>query len=319
MDVLKVTMINDCAYVGQTIMKFLPRQLEKQFIFRSRSLWSKTFGVAYSILRANADVYHAHYLLQDCYIASRFGKRPLVGHAHGSDLRVGLKHPLWSRIVRHNLKNCDRIFVSTPDVLSIAREIREDAEYLPNPVDTTLFYPKPPLPPCDRTRVLIASDSNWEVKGTDTAIRALSQIRNEVDVSIINYGVDIPETLALAKTLDLKLNTLPKAPHEKMNEYYWNTDVVIDRFTLGSLGVVSLEAIACGRPTLAYVSSEYPENKDFPLKDLKSEKEIAQIILNLRPRLYSEEQAFVKDHHDTEKVVSRVFAVYRELIGSENT
>ncbi|MEM2876127.1 MAG: glycosyltransferase, partial [Candidatus Bathyarchaeia archaeon] len=107
------------------------------------------------------------YLLQDCYIALRLGRKPLIGHAHGSDLRLGLRHRLWRRLVEYNLKRCDKIFVSTPDILELARQYREDAEYLPNPVDTQVFYPKPPSERDGKLKVLIASDSSWDVKGTD--------------------------------------------------------------------------------------------------------------------------------------------------------
>jgi glycosyltransferase involved in cell wall biosynthesis len=117
----------------------------------------------------------------------------------------------------------------------------------------------------------MASDSNWMVKGTDISIRALAKIKDVVDVSIIAIGIDFARTVELANSLGLRLNILPKVPHDQLSRYYWNADIVLDRFTLGSLGMVSLEAIACGRPALCYVSSDYPENKDFPLKDLRAE------------------------------------------------
>ena len=252
---LKVVAINDCAFVGQTIFKFLPADIEKQHIKRTRGLWSKTFGLAYKILKAKGDLFHVHYLLQDCYLAERLGKKPLIGHAHGSDLRVSLKHPLWGRTVRHNLKNCNKILVSTPDILSTAKSFRKNAEYLPNPVDTELFFPKPAVLHDGKTRVLIASDSNWKVKGTDVAVRALSRIKDNVDASIIAYGADVHQTIAVLSSLGLCSNVLPKISHEKLNGYYWNSDIVIDRFTLGSLGLVSLEAIACGRPSNALSDS----------------------------------------------------------------
>jgi glycosyltransferase involved in cell wall biosynthesis len=310
---MKVVMVNDAAFVGETLLKYMPAALEKQHIKRSRSFWNKTFGLALKILRAKGDIYHVNYLLQDCYIAARLGKKPLIGHAHGSDLRTSLNHTVWSRIVRHNLKHCDKILVSTPDILSIAKRYREDAEYLPNPVNAELFYPKPPAQKGEKKRVLIASDSNWSVKGTDIAIKALSKIREEVDVSIVQHGKDFEKTKALASSLGLSLKVLPKTPHEKLNEYYWNADVVIDRFALGSLGVVSLEAISCGRPALLYVSSEYPENKDFPLKNLKTEDKIADLIINLPGNLWESEYKFVKQYHDLKSIESRVLKIYEEL------
>jgi len=313
---MKVVMINDCAFVGETLLKYMPPDMEKQHIKRTRGLWSKTFGLAYKILKAKGDVYHVHYLLQDCYIASRLRKKPLIGHAHGSDLRTSLKHPLWSRIVRHNLKNCDKVLVSTPDVFNIAKQFGSDVEYLPNLVDTELFYSKPIIRHDGKKKVLIASDSNWNVKGTDIAIRALSKIKGEVDVSIIEYGVDFGRTIALASSLSLRLNVLPKVPHNRLNEYYWSADVVIDRFKLGSLGMVSLEAIACERPVVTYVSSAYPEYKDFPLKDVKTPDGIIEAIKGNSQILWNDEYNYLIMHHDPNKVAKRIIDTY--LCLSEN-
>jgi len=312
---MKLIMINDCAFVGETLLKYMPNAIEKQYIKRSRGFWSKTFGLAYKILKAKGDIYHVHYLLQDCYIASKLGKKPLIGHAHGSDLRASLRHPLWGRIVRHNLRKCDKVLVSTPDVLGIAKNFREDAEYLPNPVDTEIFYPKPIVEHGGKKRVLIASDSNWSVKGTDIAIRALSRIKDDVNVSIIAYGVDFERTLSLAYSLGLQVNVLPKVSHEKLNQYYWNADVVIDRFKLGSLGMVSLEAIACGRPVITYVSSEYPEYTDFPLKDVKTEEEIASTIRDANVKLWEKEYTYLEKNHRTKSIVERLLSVYKDVGG----
>ena len=310
----KIAMINDCAYVGETLIKYFPKDANISHIKRTRGLWSKTFGIAYRIAKTYADIYHVHYLLQDCYVALKLGKKPLIGHAHGSDLRSTLKHPLWGRIVRYNLKKCDKVLVSTPDILGIAKKFREDTEYLPNPVDAEIFYPKP-LMKHEKKKVLIASDSNWSIKGTDIAIRALSKIKNEVDVSIIAYGVDLEKTLSLANSLDLRINVLPKVSHEKMNEYYWNADVVIDRFKLGSLGMVSLEAIACGRPVVTYVSSEFPEYEEFPLKDVKTDEEVADAILGADVKLWQKEYAYLEKNHKPEIVVKTLLEHYRRVIG----
>jgi glycosyltransferase involved in cell wall biosynthesis len=311
---MKVVMVNDCAFVGETLIKYLPQGIEKQHIKRTRGFWSKTFDLAYNILRAKANVYHVHYLLQDCYIAARLGKRPLVGHAHGSDLRSSLHHPLWGKIIRYDIKNCDKLIVSTPDILGIAKKFREDAEYLPNPVDTELFHPKPFIAHKGKKRVLLASDSNWAVKGTDIAIRALSRIRDKVDVSIIAYGKDFERTLALASSLGLHLNVLSKVLHERLNEYYWSAHVVIDQFRLGSLGMISLEAIACGRPVVTYISSEYPEYRNFPLKDVDTEEKVVSAILNADIKLWRKEYAYLEKNHKPEVIVKKLLNIYSDVI-----
>jgi glycosyltransferase involved in cell wall biosynthesis len=310
---MKLVMINDCSAVGETLLKYMPEEVEKQHIKRTRGLWSKTFGISWKILRSKGDVYHSNYLLQDCYVAVRLGRKPIVGWGLGSDVRAGLFHPLWGRIVRHNLKNCDKILVSTPDIIELAKKYRSDTEYFPPAVDTRFYYPKPPIPHGGKKRILIASNVNWDVKGTDTAIRALNRIRNDVEVSIIQYGSDFEKTLALAASLGLPLQTLPMASHERMREHYWNSDVIVDQFRFGCAGMVSLEAIACGRPAITYVSSEYDGYEDFPLKDLKTEEEIAEATLQADSSLWNRENEYLKNRHDPEAAVKRLLTIYDSL------
>ncbi len=71
---------------------------------------------------------------------------------------------------------------------------------------------------------------------------------------------------------------LPKVHREELKEYFWRSDLVVDRLKLGSLGVVALEAIACGRPVIGFISSEFPEYKDFPSKNIKTEEGIAEVF-----------------------------------------
>jgi glycosyltransferase involved in cell wall biosynthesis len=310
---MKLAMVNDCAYVGETILKNLPKTIEATHIKRTRGLWSKTFGITYKILKAKADVYHVHYLLQDCYLASVFRKKPLIGQAHGSDLTTTLNRFVLGRLMRSNLKKCDKILVSTPDLLELARRYREDAEYLPNPVDTGLFYPKPAVRSSGNLKVLIAGGSDWDVKGTDVAVRALAELKGEVDVSIIGYGKDLEKTLVLAKSLRLSMRVLPKVSHHSLNEYYWDADVVLDQFKSGVFGLISLEAIACGRPVITFLSSRHEVYHDIPLKDVNSTEQISEAVKNLPPRVWEAEHEYLEKHHNPQKVTARVMEIYRQL------
>lgn len=317
---MKIVMVNDCAFVGETLLKYLPPEFEKQHIKRGRGLWSKTFSLAYKILRAKGDVYHVNYLLQDCYIASRLGKRPLLGHGHGSDIRRSLHHPVWGRIVRHNLKRCDKVIVSTPDLLRVAQEYGRNVEYLPNPVDTEFFYPKPLDVHNGKLKVLIGSASDW-AKGTDIAIRAIAKLRNEVDTYIVGYGKDLRKTLTLAESLGLKMQVLSQVPHKNMNEYYWNADIVIDQFKCGVFGLVTLEAIACGRPAITYVSSMYPEYENLPLKEVNSVEKVVETIKNIgdMTKVWKAQYTYFKENHDVASFVKKMLKIYEELNEGRST
>jgi len=84
--------------------------------------------------------------------------------------------------------------------------------------------------------------------------------------------------MALAGSLGLNLNVLSKTSHKNMREYYWDADIVIDQFRLGSLEMISLESIAYGRPVVAYVSPKYTEYNDFPLKNVNSVGKVVEVI-----------------------------------------
>jgi glycosyltransferase involved in cell wall biosynthesis len=302
-------MINDCAFVGENLL----RGFDGIHIKRSRDFFSKTFGLGWRILRSKGDIFHVNYLLQDCFVASKLGKKPIVAHAHGSDLREGLNKFFSRKIVKSNLSSCAKLLVSTPDLLGVAKRFREDAEYLPNIVDENLFYQKHEKRKPGKIRVLIASEMDWHLKGSSFAIFALAKIKNEVDVSLISHGKDYFKTLVLAASLGLDLNLLPVVSHEKMNEYYWSHDIIIDRFALGSLGVVSLEAVRCGKPVLCFVASAFPETKSFPLMNLLDPYEIADLILDPGD-LWEKEFRFVEKHHNRALVTSRLKEIYEELL-----
>jgi glycosyltransferase involved in cell wall biosynthesis len=312
---IRVVMINDAASVGATLRKFLPN-VQVKYIERTRGLYSKTVGISLKILRAKGDIYHVNYLLQDCYLALRLGKRPLLAHAHGSDLRYTLNRGILGRIVRHNLKHANRVIVSTVDILPIAKKFSDGASYVPNPIDTTLFYPKRHERSV-KTKVLIGSNANWKVKGTDIAIRALSHVKDKVKVSLIAQGLDFERTVGLARSLGIEIEILQPKPHEDMNSYYWDSDIVLDHFVYGSISMVCLEAIACGRPVITNVSSKFQEYSDFPIHDLDNEDKIAESLENPNfETLWEKEKLYLDNNHDPRVVAKRVRSIYDDLLAS---
>lgn len=66
--------------------------------------------------------------------------------------------------------------------------------------------------------------------------------------------------------------------------------------------MVSLEAIACGRPLITHLSLEHGEYRGFPLKDVATE-EIVSSIGGADIGLWQEEHAYLKEHHSPERIV----------------
>jgi len=76
-----------------------------------------------------------------------------------------------------------------------------------------------------------------------------------------------------------------------------------------------LEDIACGRPAIIYVSSEFPEYEEFPLKDVKTDEEVADVILEADVKLWQREYAYLEKNHKPEIVVKTLLEHYRRAIG----
>jgi len=315
---MKVVMINDCAFVGETLLRYLPADVEKQHIKRTRGWWSKTFGIAYKIARAKADVYHAHYLLQDCYIAARLGKKPLVGHAHGSDLRRQLRSRKWGWIVRSNLKNCGKILVAQPTILAAAREYNETAEYFPIPFDPKTFFPKPLNAGRKKKHVLLASAHDFAVKGTDKFLKAVASVsKTPITVKSIGSGKDLELAKQLAKELGIKIEFIPRVQHEKMNELYWDSDLVLGSFGVGQLDTVAIEAMACGRPVVHSVYKEFFPG--CPLEQIESVEDSANLISVLLTeedkvqKRVATQLDYVNTRHSAPLLSEKLIKIYTDL------
>jgi glycosyltransferase involved in cell wall biosynthesis len=317
---MKVVMINDAAFVGETLLKYMPADLKKQHIKRSRGLWDKTFGIAFKILRAKGDVYHTHYLLQDCYIASKFGKKPLIGHAHGSDLREEIKKRKWGWIIKSNLRSCNKILVAQPTILDKALEFNETAEYFPIPFDPQIFFPTPLSPERPEKQVFIASTHDFRIKGTDKLLRALASLSIPFRIKSLRAGKNFDEAQHLAQELGLKVDFIPKVPHDKISELYRESDLILGSFGIGQLDTVAIEAMACGRPVVHSVSGKF--FKTCPLEELESMNEASEVIQKLlfdkkeREQRIQTQLAYVNATHAAPLLAERLFGIYSELCGN---
>lgn len=320
---LKVWFVNDCSYVSETIIRYLPKSIETRHIKRARGWFDKTAGIAYKILSAGPpSIWHCAYLLQDCYLVNKLKRQPVVGHAHGSDVRSSLHHKIWGEMVKHNLKECDKILVSTPDILDKAEEYNPTAEYLPNPVDPRIFHPKPPPKNATYT-ILYASDMSY-VKGTEILIEAFNKFEKfhpNARLVMIRYGAHVSEMLYKMRHIHpiKNLELIPKRTHEQMSELYRKADVVVSDLKLGVLTMVSLEAMACARPVVQHLNKEVYD-VDIPVVKAKKPDEVCGALEKLtspreRAKYAHRGARYVDRHHNPDAIVKRVLKIYDEVLG----
>jgi glycosyltransferase involved in cell wall biosynthesis len=314
---LKVVVVNDCAYVGETLIRYLPSEISAVHLKRTRRLVDKTLRIFWKILRSKGDLYHVHYLLQDCYIALKLGIHPLIGHAHGSDLRDTIRSKKWGWIVKYNLRNCDKVLVAQPTILEVAKEFNETTEYFPIPYDPKIFYPNPLPKERKIKRVFLASAHDFRVKGTDKFLNALAKVGVPIRVKTIKHGRDWKKAEKLAKNLGLEAEFIGRVPHSSINKVFWESDLVLGSFGVGQLDTVAIEAMACGRPVVHHVVKEYFPN--CPLEEISDEQHAARIVEELlSDRKRAEERVkkqleYVRNTHAANNLGRTLLRVYKEV------
>jgi glycosyltransferase involved in cell wall biosynthesis len=325
---IRVVMVGDCAWVAETLVRYAPPYLRYKHLTRTRSVFSKTLGIALRIILSNGDLYHVHYGLQDHLLTRILKRKPTVCHVHGSDLRNTIRSP-YGWIVKTNLRTANKVIVAVPDILEIAKSYREDAEYIPNPVNLNLFRPSPIRNQGNGLRVLFASALSF-VKGAQDFIEQFAGYQRTNPNSIlhiIRYGENQSEILHLLTKERVRFRLHEPVPHDKMPMLYHDSDVVVTDLKLGYLHLTSLEAMACNRPVLQYIDERLYSRVGMPSPPVMKIGEIRELRNSFykltdksaREEICREQLAYVRKYHDPTKISKRIIELYRELIGNERS
>lgn len=172
-----------------------------------------------------------------------------------------------------------------------------EAHVIPPGLDLRPFTP---VPPSDNPRPLVVhAPSNREKKGTAQVIAALEQL--PVDLDIVE-GV----------------------PHEEARARYARADIVVDQLQAGWHGVFALEAMALGKPVLAYLKPDAVEKSAegygvrIPIVPVTPDTlagALLPLIENpaLRREIGTASRAYVEQVHDIDRIADRLIDLYRSL------
>lgn len=320
---MKVIMVGDCAWVGDTLIHYAPPYIRYKHLTRTRSVYSKTVGIALKILISSGDVYHVHYGLQDHFITKLLKHKPTICHLHGSDLRNAMKGP-YGWIVRSNLRTADKVVVAVPDIFGVAKSYRRDAVYVPNPVNLDMFKPTPLRSHGKELRVFFASNLSF-VKGAQQFVEqfAAHQRSNpESILHIIRYGENQSEIIEMLSRRGVRFKVHEPVPHDQMAVLYQSADIVVTDFKLGYLHMTSLEAMASNRPVLQYIDEKLYSNVKMPMppvirigKIKELDKAIQMLAdASVRKRICNEQLAYVRRYHDPGEISKKMADLYHEVI-----
>ena len=239
----------------------------------------------------------------------RRGKTILFTY-QGSDARPSSRCPCndpehrnWDRYrgltSERALRYADRVFYLNPDL----REWLPGASFLPySSVDARSVEPHALA---ERGEVVVAhAPTDRDIKGTRHVLDAVGALQQE--------GVAVRLDLIEGVTNDVALARIAAA------------DVLVDQLILGWYGAVAVEAMALGRPVMAYIREEEPDDNPFgdrlpvvrtSVATLKEDLRALAADRDRRRELARRGRAFVEKEHDPRRIARRVLDGLVEVPG----
>jgi len=160
--------------------------------------------------------------------------------------------------------------------------------------------PFAPVPPSDRRRPLVVhAPSNRSKKGTEDVIAACALLPVELDL-------------------------VEGVPHDEARERYGRADIVVDQLVAGWHGIFALEAMALGKPVVAYLKPEVVERTEraygtkVPIVPATADTLVEALRplvadAELRRRIGAESRAYVERVHDIDVIADRLVDLYSRL------
>jgi len=280
---------------------FLPERLRE-------ILWVSNF-----VRRGTYDIIHIHYAYLG--LVGILARKPYFLHCHGTDVSISLSRPIIGAITRRAIKGARIVFFSTPDLFEYIQPIRPDAVFIPNPINTQAFKPDS----CQRggtaLKILFISGLSARFKGGKIQaqiIKGLKRRLPDVDITVLLSTPSIVRDLS-----PLGITFTPRVPHEKMPALINEYDIIVGQTGVGALGMAELEAMACGKPVVAYFKydSWYPEPP--PIRSTNDPiigvEYVIELIKDqkLRANLGKRAREWIVEYHDYLKIVQQMEDYYQ--------
>ncbi|PYE41061.1 glycosyltransferase [Psychrobacter fozii] len=196
---------------------------------------------------------------------------------------------------------CDQIIVSDPEMLTYV----PDAKIVPRSINLELFQHKADnfssIEAWEEEGPLIVHVPSREgVKGSHYIQKALEELRQEGHNFRFEFITDVA--------------------HDEVIEMYSKADIVIDQLRIGWYGVASVEAMALGKCTVAYIRDDIehhltPFKKPIVNANPENIKDVMKELIYDRSKVIEKGRIgrkFVEDYHCMDKVAVKYKNIYKE-------
>ena len=220
------------------------------------------------------DVLHVHYAIPHAvcaYLAKGMVDQPLkvVTTLHGTDITILTHDESMADLVRLGINASDAVTAVSNDLIRETQErlhITRPIDLTYNFVDKRVYYPRD----CSRYRTdfapcgekIVMHVSNFRpVKRIQDVVDVFHRVNEEVPSRLvfIGEGPEMSRTMARVRELGLEERVLFLGKQDEVAELLSVADVMLLPSEKESFGLVALEAMACGVPTVGSTAGGIPE------------------------------------------------------------
>ncbi len=331
---MRILHVNDVAFVGSTLVDGLNRHGHQAELCRlqlaaaRRSTAMKLLALPLRLRELAAinrkvhggryDIVHIHFAYLG--MLGIVGRYPYLLHIHGSDVRRDLHDRRRRWLILQSIAHARSVLFSTPDLAAIVHPHRPDAVFLPNPVDTENFRPAPiamNLPP----KILLISELS-PIKAVDVAFAALAELRlrfPNVEVVAINHGKERERYWGTPG-----VTFVERVPHNDMAALIQSCDIVLGQLGIGSIGMVELESLACGKPLVSYFAYNELYAQPSPIFSANQPTQVADYLARLLDDATLRRQAgesgreWVCQFHSLPAVIRQLEMIYEHHLNRQH-
>jgi len=304
---------------------------------------SQLIAVFKCLKKEKIDIIHAHWSFPQGLIGLFYNciyNIPYVVTIHGSDI-YSLKHPIFAYLNRLVLRRAAACTVNSEETGRITKRLSglKNIQTVPMGIDTRLFNNKKTRPlsnsDCTGNRYILFAGRLIDWKGVDFLLMAIPIILNKFPKTTIRIVGNGPERLRLkqkASDLGIENNVLflGQIPHNKLVDYYSTADVFVlpsykkESGETEGLGVVLLEAMACGVPVVGSnvggIPSIVKHEKTGLLARPRDSEDLSEKICillenrNLREHVIENARQMVLENFTWETIADKFINLYETII-----
>lgn len=262
-------------------------------------------------------------------------QKPYIAFCIGGDLNVtAFANSFVGFLLRQAYHRARYVFYSNINMIRSVRKLKlTNALFMPLPINTEKYVPsnQSSLRKHLGSEVLLFSPTrhDWETKGNEKLLyafaRLIRQFRASIKLVLCQWGKDLDRSRTLCSKLGLEDHIVwqPLMPKGELLRFYQAADIVIDQFNVGAFGLVTLEAMSCGKPVIVNYDLDsarlcYPEMP--PLCHAVDSDGIFHTLRELvedrqrRDELGHKGRTWVLQYHDRMQVARKHLELYQAIL-----